>query len=490
MQKNYLLKQTILLGAFLCLICTNLNAQVTIGDAKPPKGYSVLELIAQYKGDTVGSMRLPQLTEAEKNALMAQSDWATYKGSLAKGLMIYNMTTDCVQFWDGTVWVNKCEYSAFCEQARVGELVAISGLTGVQWYTQPTGGTALSGTDKIVGTLANPLTSTTYYYSTSTSGGVRTEASIVAPKWWTPCSGAQASNVATITFDANGVGCIADARTGGYPDNASYANYRVRKFGSAGIWMVENLRYIPNNGTGFTGYSFSFANDGTSTANKYYNFPGASSTGMNQASAKAVAFDAHPEYGVLYNWAATLNDVNNPAGTPPGTENIAPGNAGTASSSKQGVCPSGWVVPSDLEWTNLEKEILANPHLYSSKPDDNTTWPAGMETRSTYSSVPLGETMKSIICVNHQLPKGKSNIDGTGFNALMIGQSNQTWPGMYYGDATWFWTNAVNSDGAIYSEAWCRHATRGLSEPPQQGFSRSNEARYAKFSVRCKKSGT
>jgi hypothetical protein len=90
--------------ATICLLLGNvasLNAQVTIGADKIPESFSVLELISN---DTTG-LRLPQMTTVQRNAVSA----ANGANLLAKGLVIYNTTNDCVEYWNGTHWISLCE---------------------------------------------------------------------------------------------------------------------------------------------------------------------------------------------------------------------------------------------------------------------------------------------------------------------------------------------------------------------------------------------
>jgi hypothetical protein len=72
-----------------------------------PQPFSVLELISNSKG-----LRLPQLTQAERNAiiqqinLMSDSDPAKAKAQdLVKGLTIYNTDAECVQYWNSGGWI-------------------------------------------------------------------------------------------------------------------------------------------------------------------------------------------------------------------------------------------------------------------------------------------------------------------------------------------------------------------------------------------------
>jgi uncharacterized protein (TIGR02145 family) len=90
------------------------------------------------------------------------------------------------------------------------------------------------------------------------------------------------------------------------------------------VWMGENLRYLPSvvgpvTGSATTPYYYVVGYQGTDTA-------------------EAKATSNYTTYGVLYNWPAAM------AGEASGTANP---------SGVRGVCPSGWHLPSDAEWTEL-----------------------------------------------------------------------------------------------------------------------------------------
>ena len=90
-------KKNFLFG-FLAFWCglSSLSAQVTIGADVAPQDFSVLELISTDRG-----LRLPQLTTAQRNAINTSN-------ALAKGLVIYNLTVNCTEYWNGKKWVSLC----------------------------------------------------------------------------------------------------------------------------------------------------------------------------------------------------------------------------------------------------------------------------------------------------------------------------------------------------------------------------------------------
>src|SRR5690554_3461161 len=92
------------------------------------------------------------------------------------------------------------------------------------------------------------------------------------------------------------------------------------------VWMAENLAYLP---------SVNMVADGSEDAagSYYYVYD---YDGTNVAEAKAT--DNYATYGVLYNWTAAMDGEASSTTNPSGI---------------QGVCPAGWHLPSDAEWTEL-----------------------------------------------------------------------------------------------------------------------------------------
>ena len=85
----------------LFVYCGSLQAQVTIGSSLPPQDFSILELVSTDRG-----LRLPRLTTVQRNDIDASGN------DLANGLVIYNITTNCTEYWNGTKWVSLCTGTA------------------------------------------------------------------------------------------------------------------------------------------------------------------------------------------------------------------------------------------------------------------------------------------------------------------------------------------------------------------------------------------
>ena len=110
---------------------------------------------------------------------------------------------------------------------------------------------------------------------------------------------------------------------GNFTDPRDEADYQTVTIGNQ-VWMAENLRYLPSvvgpePGSDTTPYYYVYGYDGTDVS-------------------AAKATDNFASYGVLYNWPAAM------AGSASSTTNP---------SGVQGVCPTGWHLPSHAEWTQL-----------------------------------------------------------------------------------------------------------------------------------------
>ncbi len=110
---------------------------------------------------------------------------------------------------------------------------------------------------------------------------------------------------------------------GSFTDSRDGTEYQTITIGNQ-EWMAENLKYLPSvvgpaTGSQTTAYYYVYGYDGTDVT-----------------AAKATA--NYTTYGVLYNWPASMAGSASSAANPSGV---------------QGVCPTGWHLPSDAEWTQL-----------------------------------------------------------------------------------------------------------------------------------------
>ena len=138
----------IILALLLLLGCTVSQAQIGIGVSNPAVS-AAFELASTTKG-----VLPPRMTTAQRDLI----------ASPVAGLIIYNTTTNCWEWYNGTVWYNGC-----------GANVSSNGTATVSSYScatasagSMTAGTAVSGVTQTI--TANVTTVGTYSISAIANG--------------------------------------------------------------------------------------------------------------------------------------------------------------------------------------------------------------------------------------------------------------------------------------------------------------------------------
>jgi uncharacterized protein (TIGR02145 family)/prepilin-type N-terminal cleavage/methylation domain-containing protein len=185
-------------------------------------------------------------------------------------------------------------------------------------------------------------------------------------------------------------------------------------------WMSENMNY--DNGCTST---YSFATD-VGWCGCYNNDPSKCNDG----------------YGKLYQWSAAMN--NN-------------------TSTTQGVCPDGWHVPTDTEWTELTTYINSNPN-YRCNGTNNYIAKA-------LASV-SGWTVNTTDCA---ISNNQSINNSSGFNTLPSGWRDDNFHDARY--FSYFWLSSISGGNSFYCNLRYNTATVVLS----------SISRTYGFSVRCLK---
>ncbi len=154
-------------------------------------------------------------------------------------------------------------------------------------------------------------------------------------------------------------------------------------------------------------------------------------------------------YGALYTYAAAVN------GTPQSGNNHV-----------QGVCPDGWHVPSDTEWTELENYLIANGYNYDGTTTGNKIAKSLASTSGWTNSGRIGD-----------VGNNQSTNNTTGWSALPGGCH-------YPGDGTFggagiygnWWSSSEDCSSDAYGrELSCRNP----------GLYRYSPYKSYGFSVRC-----
>ncbi len=155
-------------------------------------------------------------------------------------------------------------------------------------------------------------------------------------------------------------------------------SYNVVQIGSQ-CWMKENLKTTKY----ADGTSISQGSE-TSTTTAYWYYPN------NNSSNKST-------YGLLYNWKAVMRNSSSSTGNPSGV---------------QGICPTGWHVPSDAEWTQLTDYVSSQSQYVCGS--NNTYIAKALASTTGWNT---GHTGGCAICY---IP---SNNNATGFSALPAGRN-------------------------------------------------------------------
>jgi len=228
-------------------------------------------------------------------------------------------------------------------------------------------------------------------------------------------------------------GTVLSFTTGACHGQTTVSDYDGNVYNTVGIgnqcWMKSNLRT-----THFAdGTSISTSSSGSTTVPYYYNYP---TTNISLS-----------DRGYLYNWPAVMHGASSSTTNPSGV---------------QGICPNGWHVPSDAEWTQLENSVSGNSLYVCGASSDNIA--------KALASASGWESSSSNIC---NVGNNQSSNNTTGFSAYPAGIYG------YYnlGIATYFWSSTKN-----YNSGWCFF--RALVNDSASMHRDSSDMRFG-LSVRC-----
>ena len=196
-------------------------------------------------------------------------------------------------------------------------------------------------------------------------------------------------------------------------------------------WMKENLRTTRYaNGTSIA------LGSSTSTTTAYRYYPDNNSSNVST-------------YGYLYNWAAVMNDAGSSAFNPSGV---------------QGICPTGWHVPSDAEWTQLT-DYVGSQNAYLCGNDSSYITKALVAT--------IGWNISTVTCA----AGNNLNVNNvTGFSALPAGYYHYNGNYSSFSNIADFWSSTENvEDKSFYINFHYNFAY----------INRDNFSKSGGFSVRC-----
>jgi len=204
---------------------------------------------------------------------------------------------------------------------------------------------------------------------------------------------------------------------GHFKDDRDNATYYTIQIGDQ-TWMAQNLKYA--------GDEVSLGTTTSETEPYYYYVNG------DEANTD--------EYGYLYNWKAAMNGASSSSANPSGV---------------QGICPNGWHLPSDAEWTQLATTLGGTEIAGAMLSGNADSWQVGTLTQSEY-------------------------FGASGFNALPAGDYRSSYSG--YGSYAYIWSATEQSSSIVRGRSIGITSTRLLSNSsPQKSFG---------YAVRCVKGTT
>ncbi len=409
------MKKVIVLVSMLLILAVNGFSQVAINtDGSNPNSSAMLDVKSTDKG-----FLPPRMTTSERNAI----------NSPAEGLIIYNTTTKCMDFYLGGMWKEFCAGTgAPVADYTIGSGGSCANTTVNGTYPE---GVALDASntvtlDATVNTTGtwSIATNTVNGYSFSGSGTFTTTGTVqvTLDGTGTPVT-AQTDNFTT-TPNGNGGTCTFNVIVTATPtcgssftDSRDGQSYNTVQIGTQ-CWMAENL----NIGTMINGSSNQTNN---STIEKYcYN--------NNPANCDT--------YGGLYQWDEAMQYVTI---------------AGT-----QGICPAGWHIPTDAEWMTME-EYLGMCSGTGSGCSGATGW------RGTDEGGKLKEAGTS-----HWASPNTGATNSSGFTGLPGGYRYTSGSFDYLTNYAYFWSSSENGTSAWRRYLFYNHASvfRGYEDKPF-GFS-------------------
>jgi uncharacterized protein (TIGR02145 family) len=213
----------------------------------------------------------------------------------------------------------------------------------------------------------------------------------------------------------------------GFTDERDGNSYCTITYGNQ-VWMAENLRYMPvvNRCSDYTNYE-----------SRYYVY-GYNGTDLDEAK----SLYNYLEYGTIYNYIAA-----------------------------QTACPSGWHLPTDAEWTELEIYLQNTGHNFDGYVDNDND----RETHNVIAKALASQTNWMVSDIVNAPGWLQQKNNSSGFNGKPAG-----W--VFRGESLWineqagWWANTLNTNG----NGWDRYLHFSRTH-----VTRSHNNMSTAMSVRC-----
>lgn len=438
--------KTLLFGVFCVLSINMLNAQVTIGSNHAPRKGALLDLQEEADGMSRRGLNLPRVNLLKLSLADGEEDLSiTIDQAIGEwdkdnhiGLLVYNTSKietatnricPGIHVWDGNTWQPLVPYPDVKEQKILTQTVRdfqfLDPDTDIGWPEDKLA-------DRRAGRYALGHTDTN---NTPNLVDIRGTESISYPtaRYYI------GNRTLNRTYEIQrSYSCDDNAAPGWVIEEIVT---ETNKNFIDGVWMTENLKtkLMPDG----TSIAKDVENNNSDTSPRY--FPPNSNENLISS------------YGALYNWPAAVN-MGTKLGQTPHPDDADYGGGAKEDIYLQGICPSGWHLPSDQEWTDLENGIILKTSLFSSTPDIGTTLDYNtIGARGTNH----GKAMKSptkVTGVTYALVGTSKSSTLGGFNVYLTGTASGG-TSSHYGYSGYYWS--ASSYGRIQGyenmKAWGRY---------------------------------
>ena len=268
--------------------------------------------------------------------------------------------------------------------------------------------------------------------------------------------------------------------------------YYTRDFGDAGVWFLENIRAkkfdpIRDNPVETIADELSGPTMADSKTIPQWCYPQVLGSTLNTPD----FYLSHEKYGLLYNWVGANKSASLYI------EQGAVKDGVNGQEARQGICPSGWHLPSDLEWTILESEIMKNTKKYGYDNVNYVDLPGGTlpldNSQLDIFRGNVGLIFKSECASPYDAPGGNKNIMGKsplpsegGLSIEYAGASKNNMAN-YENTSAYLWSSSLSN---IHSGGSNVFAYRRYLNDSQTQINRDYLDVSWYFSARCVKNGT
>ncbi|MCX7861448.1 MAG: fibronectin type III domain-containing protein [Bacteroidales bacterium] len=411
-------KKIILLCVYVFFI-SNIICQVAINNCGT-YSHSIADLDLDW---TSKGLLIPRMTTSQRNSI----------NSPAHSLLIFNTTTNCFEWWDNSSsqWI-----SMSC---------------GCNLPTTPTATSATNIQATSFSANWNASTGATGYYL-----DVATNASFT-----TFVSGYNNLNVGNITtYTVSGLTC-----------NTTYY-YRVRAYNTCGTTANSNTITVTTSACNPTCTAGGITQTWLGSNSDVGNMINGSNEQNNNTQVEKYCYNNLPanctSYGGLYQWAEAMQfdyTYNNANASPDYTCDPCYG------SGRQGICPAGYHIPTDLEWSRYEWCV------------ETTIAPVGSTSLSTFQNT-IGwrgdnSTAGPGYKMKHNSLWNGSNVSG--FGALAGGYRIYDGSGFSFGTSNGFYWTTVERSSSPNDQALMRQfaGTENRIERHESNYKRHG------MTVRC-----